>query len=51
MKSTVTVVVVMWAHFFLPPDLSEGAELVKHNVLPHLLATYLTPVERGAHVW
>ena len=51
MKSTVTVVVVMWAHVFLPPDLSEGAELVKHNVLPHLLATYLTPVERGAHVW
>ena len=37
--------------FFLPPDVSEGAELVKHYVPPHLLATYLTPVERGAHVW
>lgn len=34
LKSTVTVVVVMWAHFFLPPDVSEGAELVKHCVPP-----------------
>lgn len=51
LKSTVTVVVVMWAHFFLLPDVSEGAELLKHYVPPHLLATYLTPVERGACVW
>lgn len=51
LKSTVTVVVVMWAHFFLLPDVSEGAELLKHYVPPHLLATYLTPVERGAYVW
>lgn len=51
LKSIVTVVVVMWAHFFLPPDVSEGAELLKYYVPPHLLATYLTPVERGAYVW
>ena len=51
LKSTVTVVVVMWAHFFLLPDVSEGAELLKHYVPLHLLATYLTPVERGAYVW